>query len=649
MERREEAASQARVGGAIQSLLSGGSALDKIGWLNTSKKPSENEKKPAQQGPNSIKNPPHVDMGGVPKDKALITGSVSVSYDTKVPTKRTRFSGGEDSPSGEHAHSEDAGYITVPNVENFIHVQTHDGKSGWYPDIYNNTRRTNYYPGSKEDALTNIAAHPGAPKADELHPTLADAIASDRSIPKDYKISPHSNKPPKPFDGAAVLEEYYRNHPDKRPPEAKPKEEAAPAKEPSILDTINQRNEQAAAMRGKVPSMEHPSQRSAREGGPEGGHSPRVLTRTERDYRDSQNQWDNDRRRMGIPVPGDELATLEIPGKIKVEDGELAGSKILSLGNKRAGVMQHADGSFVVLSQVDRKTVDRKEFKSLDEANGFAEGWLKGGQGAPKQQEKPKLPYQELLDQPLPNDTYKLVDLLDKIKDTDERPVKGFEFPKDDPRYTKLKEIRAKIREIDAQTGASTRNMAAQQEMDIMEGGREFENPSAYRSWAPPKYRPGPREAKPTPTREAPKPTPSPIPAKKPKPPAETPRNPNAGNGSPATFEEMFGKSPDHIKVSGSIDHTKPFVLTVEGKTFDHRERLKALGFKYSSANKNWYKGIVPSEGNDAKADLLNHIKEVSSEPGASSQLRAKVQQGKLVPKKRTMSASEASLFGVKR
>jgi hypothetical protein len=231
MERREEAASQARVGGAIQSLLSGGSALDKIGWLNTSKKPSENEKKPAQQGPNSIKNPPHVDMGGVPKDKALITGSVSVSYDTKVPTKRTRFSGGEDSPSGEHAHSEDAGYITVPNVENFIHVQTHDGKSGWYPDIYNNTRRTNYYPGSKEDALTDIAAHPGGPKADELYPTLADAIASNRSIPKNHNISAHTNKPPKTFDGAAVLEEYYRAHPEKRPPEVKPQQPEKPTAE----------------------------------------------------------------------------------------------------------------------------------------------------------------------------------------------------------------------------------------------------------------------------------------------------------------------------------------------------------------------------------------------------------------------------------
>lgn len=41
MERREEAASQARVGGAIQSLLSGGSALDKIGWLSTSQKEPE--------------------------------------------------------------------------------------------------------------------------------------------------------------------------------------------------------------------------------------------------------------------------------------------------------------------------------------------------------------------------------------------------------------------------------------------------------------------------------------------------------------------------------------------------------------------------------------------------------------------------------
>jgi len=104
----------------------------------------------------------------------------------------------------------------------------------------------------------------------------------------------------------------------------KPKPELKPEthnseEEPSILDIINRRNEQAAAMRGKVPGMEHPSQRSLREGAPEGGPSPRVPTQHERDYRDSQRQWDNDRRRMGIPVPGDELATLEIPGKPKSE------------------------------------------------------------------------------------------------------------------------------------------------------------------------------------------------------------------------------------------------------------------------------------------------------------------------------------------
>ena len=45
LERRAEAASQGQVSGAIQTLLSGGSALDKIGWLNTSK-PKEPEKKP---------------------------------------------------------------------------------------------------------------------------------------------------------------------------------------------------------------------------------------------------------------------------------------------------------------------------------------------------------------------------------------------------------------------------------------------------------------------------------------------------------------------------------------------------------------------------------------------------------------------------
>ena len=235
LERRAEAASQGRVSGAIQTLLSGGSALDKIGWLNTSK-PKEPEKKPESKPQQPEKKPEPekpkpIDMSDVPKNKSLITGSVSVSYDTKIRNRNARFVGGEDSPSGEHVHNEDAGYIIVPNTENFIYVQTHSGKSGWYPDIYNNTRRTNYYPGSKEDALTDIAAHPGGPKADELYPTLADAIASNRSIPKNHNISAHTNKPPKTFDGAAVLEEYYRAHPEKRPPEVKPQQPEKPTAE----------------------------------------------------------------------------------------------------------------------------------------------------------------------------------------------------------------------------------------------------------------------------------------------------------------------------------------------------------------------------------------------------------------------------------
>ncbi len=50
LERRAEAASQGRVSGAIQTLLSGGSALDKIGWLNTSK-PQQPEKPTAEEKP----------------------------------------------------------------------------------------------------------------------------------------------------------------------------------------------------------------------------------------------------------------------------------------------------------------------------------------------------------------------------------------------------------------------------------------------------------------------------------------------------------------------------------------------------------------------------------------------------------------------
>lgn len=64
LERRAEAASQGRVSGAIQTLLSGGSALDKIGWLNTSK-PKEPEKKPVEEKkPEQQRLPKYEDIPG---------------------------------------------------------------------------------------------------------------------------------------------------------------------------------------------------------------------------------------------------------------------------------------------------------------------------------------------------------------------------------------------------------------------------------------------------------------------------------------------------------------------------------------------------------------------------------------------------------
>lgn len=201
--------------------------------------------------------------------------------------------------------------------------------------------------------------------------------------------------------GSALDKIGWLNTSQKEPekPATKPKEEAAPAKEPSILDTINQRNEQAAAMRGKVPSMEHPSQRRAREGGPEGGHSPRVLTRTERDYRDSQNQWDNDRRRMGIPVPGDELATLEIPAKPKQPEKPKAEEK----PKEESDVDRH-----------QRLQAERKQFIQDSSAKLLAN--LRSGKVTPEDAEKVK--------RELGHKSFDLVREMRPMKDGDELDAK---------------------------------------------------------------------------------------------------------------------------------------------------------------------------------------------------------------------------------
>jgi len=120
--------------------------------------------------------------------------------------------------------------------------------------------------------------------------------------------------------GSALDKIGWLNTSKPKEPEKKPVEEKKPApkqteREPSILDTMAQSWARSDAARGKVPGLEHPSQQAVREGGREGGSSPRVLTPGERQYRENQGQWDADRRRMGIPVPGEELAELTIPGK----------------------------------------------------------------------------------------------------------------------------------------------------------------------------------------------------------------------------------------------------------------------------------------------------------------------------------------------
>ena len=57
MERRAEAAGQARVGGAIQSLLSGGSALDKVSWFKQPETPAKDPEKPNAK-PNATQEKP---------------------------------------------------------------------------------------------------------------------------------------------------------------------------------------------------------------------------------------------------------------------------------------------------------------------------------------------------------------------------------------------------------------------------------------------------------------------------------------------------------------------------------------------------------------------------------------------------------------
>lgn len=129
--------------------------------------------------------------------------------------------------------------------------------------------------------------------------------------------------------GSALDKIGWLNTSKPKEPDKKP-DEGPGESEPSILDTMAQSWARSDAARGKVPGLEHPSHQAAREGGREGGPSPRVLTPGERQYRENQGQWDADRRRMGIPVPGDELAELTIPGKKPETQGKPKPAKVES-------------------------------------------------------------------------------------------------------------------------------------------------------------------------------------------------------------------------------------------------------------------------------------------------------------------------------
>lgn len=280
MERREGAASQARVGGAIQSLLSGGSALDKIGWLKTPEKQPESEKPKAK--------PPAQKKPKLPSESDLIgTG------------------------------------VTDQNYREFLDR----GIENLSRNEYIAAKQSQYYVEQNGKVLSTQAA--------------AKLYDQEKVKPTEPAKRPNAVPTNEELDASGVYDQNYKDY-LKKPPESL-----------SLAEYVAAKQSQYYVERGDILSAE------------------------------TAADWYH----AAVAEAAKKPATQS---DIKVEDGEVAGSKILSLGNKRAGVMQHSDGSFVVLSQVDRKTVDRKEFKHLDVANRYAEAWLKGGQQAPQQPEKPK-------------------------------------------------------------------------------------------------------------------------------------------------------------------------------------------------------------------------------------------------------------------
>ncbi|MDD3088261.1 MAG: hypothetical protein PHP89_06840 [Candidatus Omnitrophica bacterium] len=324
LERRAEAASQGRVSGAIQTLLSGGSALDKIGWLNTSK-PKEPEKKPES------KPTPKFTSTGTTSDedlkndigRGLLTG---VRQGTKSEIKLRELAATGEISWDHEGNMWQSRRGTARTARDLLHQ---------YKDYVPIKTRLQEFEADYKN-LQSQAPGKEFPRAkaklDRLRAEHDRLYGSSQAkVPTNEEMA-----------ASGVTERNYREY-LKKPPESL-----------SLAEYVAAKQNQYYSERGDILPAETAAD----------WYHADVAEATKK------------------PAPQPE---------IKVEDGELAGSKILSLGNKRAGVMQHADGSFVVLSQVDRKTVDRKEFKHLDVANRYAEAWLKGGQGVPKQPEKPKV------------------------------------------------------------------------------------------------------------------------------------------------------------------------------------------------------------------------------------------------------------------
>lgn len=183
MERREEAASQARVGGAIQTLLSGVSALDKIGWLKTSEKPmegegktvteeikpSEGEKKPEQQPPK------YEDIPGAER----LVGGPGV-----IPFSSDRYGGWN---GMYHAH----GQKVVGKMENgLIRLDVFDSESGKL------LTSAKFDPKEDKNFGTNVKGKHGSEKINYLRvnkipegfPAYTDRAAIDRKLDVDAYI-----------------------------------------------------------------------------------------------------------------------------------------------------------------------------------------------------------------------------------------------------------------------------------------------------------------------------------------------------------------------------------------------------------------------------------------------------------------------------